>query len=170
MIQVALLPLILAASTANTAVAVAQPGEQSSVQTVADDGKGGEELGFMEKHYPLSFSKNLEAETDDKFVILYVSGFLTTALLANVWLPILTVGNPGDYLVDALIGTIVHYVPVVCFPLAPLVILANALYLMPVHVVNTFDRNLKQAKKEGSWKAAQHEALQPRTEALAMAY
>lgn len=171
MIQLAVLPLAL---TLSAAAPVEGPAvERVSVQTVQDEGGQAaatvEEAGFFEKYFPFTFADGLEAETDDNFVVLYLSGFLTTLLLANVWLPMVVVGAPGDFLVEQIIGTVVHYVPCICIPIAPIVILANALYLMPVQTVNTFDRNLKKAKKAGTWKAASNSVRPPNGQELAMA-
>ena len=40
---------------------------------------------------------------------------------------------------------------------------------MPVQTVNTFDRNLKIAKKDGTWKAASNAVRPPNSEELALA-
>ncbi len=173
MIQLAVLPLALALGAATPALD-APAAEQGHVQTVQDEGgqasaAAEEGPGFFEKYYPFTFADNLEPETDENFVVLYISGFATTFALANVWLPMIMLGAPGDFLVEQIIGTIVHYVPVICFPLAPLVVLVNALYLMPVQTVNTFDRNLKLAKKAGTWKAAANTVRPPSEAELALA-
>lgn len=171
MMQLAVLPLALALSAA--APVSEAPVEQASVQTAQDGGAAataGEGPGFMEKYLPFTFADNLEPETDENFLMLYVSGCFTTCLFANIWLPMVLIGNPGDFLIDQLIGTIVHYVPLICVPLAPIILAANALYLMPVQTVNTFDRNLKAAKRDGSWKGkgASNTVLPPNEQGLAM--
>lgn len=151
---------------AATAEAPAMAPEQAPQTQFAEEG-GGEaaagEPGFFEKYYPFTFADGLEAETDDNFVLLYVFG--VGWFLANIWGPIILIGNPGDYLIDSIIILVVHIIPAILLGWIPLVNLvvwaATFFYLMPVATVNAFDRNLKNAKAAGTWKAAANRKVRP---------
>jgi hypothetical protein len=183
MIQLAVLLPALALSAATSPAQAATPAlvaavaaeDAGSVQNVQEATGTAEEPGFMEKYFPFTFTPEQarEPETNDNFIILYLSGFLTTMLLANVWLPIVAIGNPDGFIMDQIIGTALHYIPfVICPPVFFIMLWANALYLMPVQTVNAFDRNLKAAKRAGTWqgKSADLSPKGPEVDNLAMAY
>lgn len=170
MIQLAALPLALALSAAAPAQE-APAVEQASVQTVQDEGGSAaatvEEPGFFAKYLPFGFNEGLEPETEENFVLLYISGILGPAFAAGIWLPMVTAGNPADWLMDSIISTIVHWV--IWFPCVPIQAAISQLYLNPVATVNLWDYNLKKAKKAGTWKAATNTVRPPSEQELAFA-
>jgi hypothetical protein len=159
MIHLAVLLPALALSAANpqleatsALVAAVAADDGAAVQNVQDAPGSVEEPGFVEKYFPFTLTPEAmrEPETNDNFVLLYLMG--TGIFLANIWGPIVLIGNPDNYVVDSLISTVLHwipmFIPVVNFCYIP----ANIFYLNPVATINMFDRNLKAAKRAGTWK------------------
>lgn len=169
MIQLAVLPLALTLSAAAPALDASV--EQASVETVQDEGGQAsatvEDPGFFGKYIPFTFNEGLEPETEENFVLLYLSGVLGPFAAAGVWLPMFTAGNPNEWLVDSIISNIIHWV--LWYPCVPIQVPLNVFYLNPVATVNIWDLNLKQAKKAGTWKAATNVVRPPSASELALA-
>lgn len=170
MIQLAVLPLALTLSAAAPALDTSV--EQASVETVQDEGGEAsatvEDPGFFAKYIPFTFNENLEPETEENFVLLYLSGVMGLYFVAGgIWLPMVTAGAPNEWLVDSIISNVIHQI--LWFPCVPIQGAINALYLNPVAQVNIWDLNLKQAKKAGTWKAATNVVRPPSASELALA-
>lgn len=169
MIQLAVLPLALTLSAATPVDGAAV--EQVSVQTVQDEGGQAsatvEEPGFFAKYLPFGFNDGLEPETEENFVLLYISGILGPCLAAGIWLPMITAGNPGDWLIESIISNVIHWI--IIFPCVPIQALISYLYLNPVATVNIWDLNLKKAKRAGTWKGATNTVRPPSEQELALA-
>jgi hypothetical protein len=158
MIQLAVLLPALALSAANpqlqaapAIVAAVAAADGAAVQNVPDGTGTAEEPGFVEKYFPLTFTPEemREPETNENFVMLYLMG--TGIFLANIWGPVVLIGNPDNYLMDSIISTVFHWIPMFIPVINFLYIPVNVFYLSPVATINIFDRNLKNAKRAGTW-------------------
>lgn len=103
-------------------------------------------------------------------MVLYLLG--TGIFFANIWGPLVIIGNAGDMVIDQVISLLIHAVPMIIPVVNCIMAPATICYLLPVATINITDRNLKQAKRDGSWKGkgAANTILEPAEQELAMAF
>ena len=169
-----LLTMLSAAPGAEGASPTAVDGHAPKLILVQDAdaaaAEAAEEIGFMDKYFPLALKDDLDPVTEDFVLPFWLSQiFLPFGFL---WAPYVfsDVDPSNDWVLDALLIVAAHAAVSICFVpcmflpipfvLAPCVFgfaAVNGLYLMPVALVNEYDRNIKRpevmakrkAKKDG---------------------
>lgn len=147
----------------------------------------GEDVGFVERYFPLTFNDDLHPDVKDNQLMFFLGG-LFFPIAGNVWLPGLagTGAQPEGFMSDAFLIWAAHaavnvlpycLLPCVVIPLVNIVvgvvlfgnslcIVANALYFTPVAIANEYDRKLKAQGIPPSKPAS---ALPPEAPAVATA-
>jgi hypothetical protein len=149
-------------STSDAADTPASVGEQrlsARDDDDGDDGGGSVWLAPFKYYYPLELDSDLEPETESKMVLIWI--LTAFAPYGAYWSPYLF-DEPGDgLLVDVLISALAHsfiitlplylfVIPIIGWIVGYVLIIGLALvtsyYLMPVAVINLYDRSLKRKK------------------------
>lgn len=136
----------------------------SVVQPAAEDEGGiGGLIDTVNDVYPIVLDDNLEPEVDDRLVIFWVVSSLCGQACGPLWIPMVVVGeDPGsDYFVTEAVFAILFELLTVALGgvstsvggLGMVLIMIHLVYLLPVGIINTYDRALKRQRaklKSGS--------------------
>ncbi len=149
-----------AAADASVAVEPAVGADQGDVVEVQDEEEEGIFDNVMERRFAFSMNDDLHPSVADDTLPFFLGGIFC-CVGGQVWLPLLMIDDaPEDYLKEAIITwlfyiipgfllTVPAYIPYVNFIYGPIYCLGSLaihFYLLPVNLINTWDR---QAKKYG---------------------
>jgi hypothetical protein len=116
-----------------------------------------DEPGFFGKYIPFGFPDAPEPEVRAAYIWFFVGMFVPFGV---IWVPALVMGAfPDGYIVEAILTYAVHagialilFPTLICPPVFLVLELANGWYLTPVAMIGTFDRSVKAAKRNGTWR------------------
>lgn len=97
------------------AIDEAGPPPRSDDDDEGDEGSDEEdgELGFVERYFPFSLTKDMHPAVEDIIWSFWVANFIPVIPFPQIWLPMVALEGdvPSDYLLDAIIVYALHIAP-----------------------------------------------------------